>query len=55
MALRNLTEVWTYLYPTEQQKIVSMLADEVVVEDDGIRIAMNMSGFDRVMAELVSV
>jgi hypothetical protein len=52
MALKNLTEVWSFLYPTEQQKIVSMLTDEVIVGDDGIRILMNLEGFDRVMLEL---
>lgn len=52
LALKNLNEVWAYLYPTEQQKIVSMLTDKVVVGDEGIRIAMNLHGFDRVMVEL---
>lgn len=52
MALKNLNDVWAYLYPTEQQKIVGMLPDEVIVGDDGIKIAMNLSGFDRVMVEL---
>lgn len=53
MALKNLSDVWAYLYPTEQQqKIVSMLTDTVVVGNDGIRIAMNLQGFDRVMVEL---
>lgn len=52
MALKNLTDVWHYLYPTEQQKIVSMLTDEVIVGDDGIKIALNLQGFDRVMVEL---
>jgi hypothetical protein len=50
--LKNLADVWAYLYPTEQQKIISMLTDEVVVGDDGIRIALNLDGFDRVMVEL---
>lgn len=52
LALKNLNEVWAYLYPTEQQKIVSMLTDEVIVGDEGIRIAMNLQGFDSVMVEL---
>jgi hypothetical protein len=52
MALKNLTEVWTFLYPTEQQKVVSMLTDEVTMGDDGIRITMNLEGFDTVMKEL---
>ncbi|MDR3179823.1 MAG: zinc ribbon domain-containing protein, partial [Holosporaceae bacterium] len=52
LALKNLTEVWCFLYPTEQQKVVSVLMDEVVVGDDGIRIMMNLHGFDWVMSEL---
>lgn len=54
MALKNLTDVWSYLYPTEQQKIVSMLTDEVVIGDDVIKITMDLEGFDRVMIELVA-
>lgn len=52
MALKNLNEVWAYLYPNEQQKVMSMLADEVVVGDNGIKITMNLEEFDRVMIEL---
>ncbi|MDR0677898.1 MAG: zinc ribbon domain-containing protein [Holosporaceae bacterium] len=52
LALKNLTEVWSYLYPTEQQKIVGMLTDEVVVGDDGIRMKIDLDGFDHVMREL---
>lgn len=44
--------MWAYLYPTEQQKIVGMLTDEVVVGDEGIKISLNLQGFDRVMVEL---
>jgi hypothetical protein len=52
LALKNLTDVWSSLYPTEQQKVVSMLMDEVVVGDEGIRIKMDLEGFDHVMREL---
>ncbi len=52
MALKNFTDVWAFLCPTEQQKIVSMLTDEVLVGDEGIKIGMNLKGFDRVMVEL---
>lgn len=44
LALKNLTDVWSYLYPTEQQKVVSMLTDEVTVGDEGIKIAMIYKG-----------
>jgi DNA invertase Pin-like site-specific DNA recombinase len=52
VALKNLTEVWSFLYPTEQQKVVSMLMDEVTIGDDGIRMKMDLKGFDHVMREL---
>jgi hypothetical protein len=55
MALKNLTEIWSYLYPTEQQKIVKTLMDEIIIGDDGIRITMNLEGFDMVIAELATV
>ncbi|MDR0580644.1 MAG: zinc ribbon domain-containing protein [Holosporaceae bacterium] len=54
LALKNLTEVWSFLYPTEQQKVVSILIDEIVVGDDGIRIKMDLEGFDHVMRELAA-
>jgi hypothetical protein len=38
-----------YLYPTEQQKVVSMLMD-----DDGIRITMCLEGFNEVMREVTN-
>lgn len=52
-ALNNLTEVWTYLYPTEQQKICKMLIDVVTISDSGLKLRMNFDGFDRVMLELL--
>lgn len=52
-ALNNLTEVWTYLYPTEQQKICKMLIDVVTISDSGLKLKMNFDGFDRVMLELL--
>jgi hypothetical protein len=52
IALKNLTEVWSYLYLTEQQKIVKMLMDEVVVGDEGIRMKMELEEFDSVMREV---
>jgi hypothetical protein len=54
LALKNLTEVWSFLYPTEQQKVVSMLTDEVIVGDDGITVRMDLQGFDWRMRELTA-
>ncbi len=52
-ALNNLTEVWTYLYPIEQQKICKMLIDVVTISDSGLKIKMNFDGFDKIMMELL--
>ena len=51
-ALNNLTEVWSFLYPSEQQKVSKMLLDEVSLADNGINIKMNLEGFDRVLREI---
>ena len=53
LALRNLTDVWSYLYPTEQHKVVGMLVEDIAIEDEGIRLKMNLQGFDRVMREVM--
>jgi hypothetical protein len=53
-ALNNLTEVWTYLYPIEQQKICKMLIDVVTISDSGLKIKMNFDGFDKIMMELLN-
>jgi hypothetical protein len=52
LALKNLAEIWTFLYPTEQHKVVSMLVEEVAIGDNGIRITLDLEGFDRVMREV---
>ena len=51
-ALNNLTEVWCFLYPSEQQKVSKMLLDEVTLADNGINVKMNLDGFDRVLREI---
>ena len=51
-ALKNLTEVWNFLYPTEQHKIAKLLLEEVMLADAGIKIKMNLDGFDRVLREI---
>ncbi len=51
-ALNNLTEVWSFLYPSEQQKVSKMLLDEVSLADNGINVKMNLEGFDRVLREI---
>ena len=51
-ALNNLTEIWSFLYPSEQQKVSKMLLDEVSLADNGINVKMNLEGFDRVLREI---
>ena len=53
-ALNNLTEVWTYLYPMEQQKICKMLVNEISISDSGLVLKMNFDGFDKVMLEITN-
>jgi hypothetical protein len=51
LALKNLAEVWTFLYPTEQHK-VGMLVEEALIGDEGIRITLDLEGFSWVMREM---
>lgn len=53
-ALKNLTEVWNYLYPAEHFKIAQMLIDEVSISDKWLTIKMNMSSFDQMLQELAA-
>jgi hypothetical protein len=52
LALENLTEAWSFLYPTKQHKIVGMLVDEGIIGDDGLRLKIDFEEFDRVFVEL---
>jgi DNA invertase Pin-like site-specific DNA recombinase len=52
MALKNLTDVWSFLYPMEQSKVVRMLVDEVVLGDEGLKVTLGLDGFDRVWREV---
>lgn len=54
MALKNLHEVWNYLYPAELQKIVKMLLNCVDIKADGIKINLNLEGFDNLFVELAA-
>ena len=45
-ALKNLNSVWHYLYQAEQKKIVDMLVNNVIVKEDGLKINLNLDGFD---------
>lgn len=54
MALKNLHEVWNYLYSAEQQKIVKMLVNCIDIKADGIKINLNLEGFDNLFVELAA-
>jgi DNA invertase Pin-like site-specific DNA recombinase len=51
-ALKNLNEAWNYLYQAEQEKIVRMLVDSVEIKDNGIKLNLNLDGFDNLFVEL---
>jgi DNA invertase Pin-like site-specific DNA recombinase len=51
-ALKNLNEAWNYLYQAEQEKIVRMLVDSVEIKENGIKLNLNLDGFDNLFVEL---
>ena len=53
-AIKNLNEVWSYLYQAEQRKIVCMLVNRVEMHENGIKIDLNLDGFDSLILQLVS-
>ena len=53
-ALKNLNSVWHYLYQAEQKKIVDMLVNNVIVKEDGLKINLNLDGFDPLLTQLAN-
>ena len=53
-AIKNLNEVWSYLYQAEQRKIVCMLVNRVEMHENGIKIDLNLDGFDSLILQLAS-
>ena len=53
-ALKHLNEVWQYLYQAEQRKIVRMLIHHVEVQENGLKIELNLNGFDSMIMYLAS-
>ena len=53
-AVKNLNEVWGYLYQAEQRKIVHMLVNRIMVQEEGIKIDLNLEEFDRLIIQLAS-
>lgn len=54
LALKNLNDVWKYLYPAEQRKVANMLINRVEIHTDGIKLDMNLEGFDDLLLQLVA-
>jgi hypothetical protein len=52
--LKNLSEAWNYLYRAEQTKIVQMLVERVEIKENGIKLHLNLDGFDDLFVELTA-
>ena len=52
LALKNLNDVWKYLYPAEQRKVANMLINRVEIHTNGIKLDMNLEGFDDLLLQL---
>jgi muramidase (phage lysozyme) len=53
-ALKNLNEAWNYLYQAEQRKIVRLLVNAVEIHENGLKLNLNLDGFDNLLMELAS-
>ena len=53
-AIKNLRESWDYLYHEEKRKILALVVKSVNVMDDGIKINLNLEGFDEFLVELAA-
>jgi hypothetical protein len=53
-ALKNLNESWNYLHVEEKRKILQMLIKSVEIMDEGIKINLNLEGFDGFLVELAA-
>ena len=54
-ALQAIDPVWDVLYPQEQQRIVSLLVEDITVSTGGIDIRFRTNGIEQVVEELQSV
>ncbi|MDR2723991.1 MAG: hypothetical protein LBB25_02160 [Holosporaceae bacterium] len=53
-AIRNLNESWEYLHTEEKRKVLKMLIKNIEIMDDGIKINLNLEGFDGFLVELAA-
>ena len=51
-ALKNLNDVWGYLYQAEQRKIVKQLINSVQIQNSGLKMNLNLDGLNRLLIEL---
>ncbi|MBQ7673783.1 MAG: hypothetical protein IJT36_04575, partial [Alphaproteobacteria bacterium] len=51
-ALKNLNDVWGYLYQAEQRKIVKLLVNSVQIQNHGLKLNLNLDGLNRLLIEL---
>ena len=51
-ALKNLNDVWEYLYQAEQRKIAQMLINSVMIQDNGLKLDLNLDGLNQLLIEL---
>ena len=51
-ALKNLNDVWGYLYQAEQRKIVKLLVNSVQIQNNGLKMNLNLDGLNRLLIEL---
>ena len=52
-AIKNLNDVWEYLYQAEQRKIIHMLVNKIVMHENGVKIDLNLEGFDSLIMRLI--
>jgi hypothetical protein len=53
-AVKNLHESWNYLYHPEKRKILALIVKSVDVLNDGIKINLNLEGFDGFLLDLAT-
>ena len=51
-SLKNLNDVWDYLYQAEQRKIAQMLINSVMIQDNGLKLDLNLDGLNQLLIEL---
>lgn len=50
--LKNLNDVWGYLYQAEQRKIVKLLVNSVQIQNSALKMNLNLDGLNHLLIEL---